>query len=123
MIVIGVDVHKHSLTAVAVDELGAHALPVGWSAWREGAGLGALARSGTAVGARGLPARQPRPRAAVASRKRETAAAAAAADGAPASARPDAASRMRSTRSPSPAPLYASRASISHDLRSRSCAS
>jgi hypothetical protein len=68
----------------------AHALPVDWSAWREGAGLGALARTGTAVGARGLPARQPRPRAAAASRKRATGAGAAAADGTPASARPGA---------------------------------
>ena len=57
MIVIGVDVHKQSLTAVAVDEagrmldertdVGATAELVAWVA---------LARRGAAVGGRGLPA-------------------------------------------------------------------
>ena len=63
MIVIGVDVHKHSLTAVAVDELGRtvaeHAGPVDG----EVVGWARCARRGAAVGGRGLPARDARPRA------------------------------------------------------------
>jgi len=58
MIVIGVDVHKHSLTAVAVDEL-ARALAEHTSA-ASGAGrlgVGTLARRRAAVGARGLSTR------------------------------------------------------------------
>ena len=63
MIVIGVDVHKHSLTAAAVDELGRlvaeRSGPIDGEvlAWARVAGRGA------AVGGGGLPARHPRPRA------------------------------------------------------------
>ena len=60
MIVIGVDVHKHSLTAVAVDEVG-RPLARAHCAVDDGvARLGAELAGGAVVGARGLPACDPR---------------------------------------------------------------
>ena len=57
MIVIGVDVHKRSLTAVAVDEAGRMLDERTVAVGSDGvARLGGGARRGAAVGARGLPA-------------------------------------------------------------------
>ena len=55
MIVIGVDVHKQSLTAAAVDETGR---PLGEQTVGAAGcgGVGGLTRGGAAMGARGLPA-------------------------------------------------------------------
>ena len=67
MIVIGVDVHKQSVTAVAVDEAGRmldeRTVLVGSD---ELVRLGLDARCGAVVGARGLPAADPLARAAAA---------------------------------------------------------
>ena len=59
MIVIGVDVHKHSLTAVAVDEVGR---PLAECSCAVDGGVVEWARSPgrrASVGAGGLPTRQP----------------------------------------------------------------
>ena len=90
MIVVGVDVHKHSLTAVAVDELGRTLAERGGPVDAESCRVGALAGWRAAVGARGLPACHARARAGAACRGRAAGAGAAAVDCAAAPARPHA---------------------------------
>ena len=91
MIVIGVDVHKQSVTAVAVDEAGRmldeRTVPVGSE---ELLGVGGGARRGAVVGDRGLPAADAVARAAAARAGRGAGAGAAEADGAGAAGRQDA---------------------------------
>ena len=88
MIVIGVDVHKQSVTAVAVDEAG-RLLDEKTVAGRQrrAARLGGGARRGAAVGGRGLPAADALARAAAARLRRGAGAGAAEADGAGAARR------------------------------------
>ena len=63
MIVVGVDVHKQSLTAVAVDEAGRALAEVTVDSAARAARLVGVARAGAVVGARGLPAADPHARA------------------------------------------------------------
>ena len=81
MIVIGLDVHKQSVTAVAVDEAGR---PLDETTIQVGSdellGWACRARRGAAVGGRGLPAADPLARAAAARRRRGAGAGAAEAD-------------------------------------------
>ena len=61
MIVVGVDVHKHSLTAVAVDEAGRLLEEMTLASRRASAACWAAGLGrGAAVGARGLPPCHPR---------------------------------------------------------------
>jgi hypothetical protein len=70
MIVIGVDIHKHSLTAVAVDELGRTLAERSGKVEGGACRVGAFAERRAAVGARGLPPRHPRARADAAGSRR-----------------------------------------------------
>ena len=90
MIVIGLDVHKQSVTAVAVDEAGR---PLDGEAdpgrQRRAARLGGRARRRAAVGGRGLPAAHPLARTAATQRRRRRGAGAAEADRAGTACRQD----------------------------------
>ena len=105
MIVIGVDVHKHSLTAVAVDEVGRPLAERRAGRRERAAGVGARRWRRAAVGARGLPARDPRPRAELLDPGERLVRVPPRLTAPQRAAAARAASPIRSTRSPSPAAL------------------
>src|SRR5207302_7439410 len=90
MIVIGLDVHKQSVTAVAVDEAGPplaeRVIPVGSDVLLDWA---AALDAESAVGGRGLPPADPLARTATTPRRRRAGAGAAETDRARAAGRPD----------------------------------